>query len=75
VDDLIFVKREVLEAMLDTARDGEAQVVEFSKNNAWMAERAAALSKRKCSELIEVLLTILTGEEVSLSQRDDEDGE
>jgi len=69
----IAVKEDVLNAMLDTLRDGEAQVVQYSKDNNVMAMRAAELSKRKCGEVIEVLLAILTGEEVTLSTRDDED--
>lgn len=66
------VSRNVLEGILDTARDGEAQVVAFSKDNDEMARRAAELSKRKCGEIIEALLLILSGEEVELSLRDDE---
>lgn len=68
----LTVRREVIEAILDTARDGEAQVVQYSKDNCIMATRAAELSKRKCGEIIEALLLILTGQDVSLeSQVDD----
>jgi hypothetical protein len=69
---IVPVDRNVLEAILDTARDGEAQVVEFSKDNSVMAARAAALSKRKCAEISEIISLILTGQPVVLSTRDDE---
>jgi hypothetical protein len=68
----IAVNRDVLEQLLDIARDGEAQCVPYSKDQQVFAERAAERSKRKCADIIEVLLLILTGEEVTLSVRDDE---
>jgi hypothetical protein len=49
--------------------------VPYSKDPQVFAERAAERSKQKCADIIEVLLMILTGEEVTLSLRDDEQDE
>jgi len=57
---IIEVEERTLERILTLAREGEEQVVTFSRDNEEMAYAAAALSKDRCGQLIEAILEILT---------------
>jgi hypothetical protein len=67
----IEVETRTLNHLLNLAREGEAQAVPFASDNDVMAKRAAALSKERCSNIVVVLLEILTGDTVAVETRTD----
>ena len=55
------VRKEVLEAILKAARQGESPCVEFSKDPLTFAKRAAAQSMERCGKIATMVEAVLSG--------------
>ena len=68
------VSREVLEAILNAAQDGAEPCVEYSRDPAEFARRAAALSIKKCGQIAEIVKAVLAGDIIPMPEPDAADG-
>lgn len=60
MSDKVIIDKSKLELILNLAREGEAQVVAYSKDHHLMAIRAAELSRQRCGRIIEEVLDELS---------------